>query len=67
MFVFLVCFSFAMITYCWCEQRRIQMKTPLSWTGVDPWLGNPVVAFGLGSMEFEMYKLTLPCIDCTRR
>ena len=28
--LFSLCVSFAMITYLWCEQRRIQMKTPLS-------------------------------------
>jgi len=50
--LFSLCVLLAMITYGWCEQSRIQIKTPLSWTGVDLLLGYSVVVFWLDAMEF---------------
>jgi len=45
-------FSFAMITYGWCEQSRIQMKIPLFWAGVDVLPRGSAVVFGFDAVEF---------------
>jgi len=52
MFVFPCVFSFAMITYDWCEQSQIQMKIPLFWAGIDAFTGCPMVVFGLDNVKF---------------
>jgi len=61
-FACLCIFSFAMITYSWCEQSRALMMIPLCWTGADSLLG-VVLVFGPDSTKpWDLYLRFSPSI-----